>query len=180
MERKFHSAFTRQVLINYINVATYIYRYEDQKWIDNFFETGEILISSFKQYSQYEDNQLGDKSEGSSVNIGLTQDKHVYMSATKVGSDLYSFCTSTQLTPSLLKIFKRDGVFRIKDPINFMMAIEIALGNIKEVYFGNCIYLKQRSITKNIASLNLDEMKNNNGNGLSMEKMMNKGFKIGG
>lgn len=180
MERKFHSAFTRQHVVNYVNVTPYIYRYENQKWIDNFFETGEILISSFDQYSKYEDNQLGDKSEGSSINFGLTENKKTIVSVTSVGSNFYCFCTSTQLTKDLFETFNRNSVFRIKDPLNFIMQVELALQNVSEVFFGNCIYLEKRSIIKNVQSLDLDEMKNPDGNGLSMEKMMNRAFEIGG
>lgn len=180
MERRFHSAFTRQHIVNYINVAPYIYRYENQQWIDKFFETGEILISSFKQYSKYEDNQLGDKSEGSSINFGLTEDKKAIVSVTSVGSNFYCFCTSTQLSKNLFKTFKRDSVFRIKDPINFMLQIELILLNVTEVLFGNCIYLDKRSIVKNVQSLDLDEMKNPDGKSLSMEQMMTRAFEIGG
>jgi len=180
MERKFHSAFTRQHIVNYINVTPYIYRYENQKWIDNFFETGEILISSFKQYSKYEDNQLGDKSEGSSINFGMTENNKTIVSVTSVGSDFFCFCTSTQLSKNLFDTFKRDSVFRITDPINFLMQVELALPKIYEVFFGNCIYLDKRSIVKNVGSLDLEEMKNPDGKSLSMDKMMNRAFDIGG
>lgn len=180
MERKFHSAFTRQHFVNYINVAPYLYRYEDQKWIDHFFETGEILLSNFKQYSKYEDNQLGDKSEGSSINFGLTENQHTIVSVTSSGTDCYCFCTSTQLSKDLLNTFKRNSVFRIKDPINFLMQIEIALNTTKEVLYGNCIYLDKRTITKNVENLDLEEMKNPDGKTLSMDKMMQRAFDIGG
>ena len=180
MERKFPSGFTRQHFVNYFNVAPYLYRYENQRWIDHFFETGEILLSSFKQYSKYEDNQLGDKSEGSSINFGLTENQHTIVSVTSSGTDCYSFCTSTQLSKDLLNTFKRNSVFRIKDPINFLMQIEIALNTTKEVLYGNCIYLDKRTITKNVENLDLEEMKNPDGKTLSMDKMMQRAFDIGG
>jgi hypothetical protein len=178
MERKFHSAFTRA--INYFNVAPYIYRYENQQWIDRFFETGEIKLSSFLQYSKYEDNQLGDKSEGSAINFGLTENNMTISTVTNIGSDFYCFCTSTQLKKELLNTFNRNCVFRIKDPINFMMQIEMSLKNIIEVLFGNCIYLEKKSIVKKVPSLELDKMANSDGSGISMEKMMSRVFQIGG
>jgi len=178
MERKYYSAFTRTHTVNYINVAPFIYRYENQEWIDNFFETGEILISCFDQYSKYEDNQLGDMSEGLGSNMAIAQDGLIF-TKTKFGMDCYCFCTSTQLRKELFKTFDRNSVFRIKDSINFMMQVEIALKNVTEVLFGNCIYLEERSIKKKIESVNFDAMANGSKN-ISVEDTLSLAFKIGG
>src|SRR5664280_336522 len=113
MERQFHSMFTS--VVNYLNVPPFIYRYEDQEYIDRFFMTGELLISSFDQYKKYTDNKLGDKSEGTTINIGHAENEKTIYTVTTVGHNSYCFCTSTLLDQKLLTEFKRNSVFRIKD-----------------------------------------------------------------
>jgi hypothetical protein len=178
MEQKLHSAFSR--IVNYISYAPYLYRYEDEEFIDKFFDTGELLISSFDQYSQYDDNQLGDKSEGISINSGRTDDGGVLVTVTKVGHNSYCFCTSTILSKRLYPVFKRNSVFRIKEPLNFMLEIEKSISRVNEVLYGNCIYKPEKTLKKNIPNINFEEMKLQDGSGnISMDKMMQKTAQLG-
>ncbi len=171
MQRNFHSAFSN--VTNYINVVPYLYRYENQEYIDKFFEKGEILISSFHQYSQYKDNQLGDTAEGSSFSTANSQSNDYSFGAlTSVGHNSYCFCTSTVMSKELFGIFKRNSVFRIKDPINFMLEIERSLTRVRELLHGNCIYLNERIIEKQVPHFSLDTFKHDESDNMSMEKMM--------
>lgn len=112
MERNFYSMFSN--VVNYINNPPYLYRYDDKRYIDGFFD---------KQYKAYQDNQLGDKDEGQSMNIGITDHDKQFTTVTTVGHNDCCFCTSTILDKGLYSIFKRDSVFRIKDPINFILRL---------------------------------------------------------
>lgn len=159
---------------NYVNVTPYLYRYENQKYIDDFFKNGDIFISSFQQYKSYKDNELGDKEEGHSFNVGDTDDNHTMISYTTVGHNDYCFCTSTILDRKLLEVFKRDSVFRIKDPINFILEINRSLQRVREVLFGNCIYLEHRTVRKKIGNVTLDSLKDEKEpDKISMDKIMN-------
>lgn len=179
MERRFHSAFTS--VVQYLNIPPYLYRYENQEFINRFFETGEILISSFYQYSRYTDNQLGDKSEGSAVNHGSTKDGKTVFAVTSFGHNAYCFCTSTLLQKDLFEVFKRNSAFRIKDPINFILQIEKSLTRVTEVLYGNCIYLPKRILSKEIGELDLEKMRINDGsNNLSMDLMFQKVGELAG
>lgn len=142
MKGNFYSMFSN--VVNYVNNPPYLYRYEDRKFIDSFFERGQLLISSFKQYKTYKDNQLGDNQEGQSMNVGTTDHDKQLMTFTTVGHNDFCFCTSTILDKKLFTTFKRDFVFRIKDPINFILEINRSLLRVREVLHGNCIYLNQR------------------------------------
>jgi hypothetical protein len=159
MERQFHSVFTN--VVNYINVPPYLYRYENKEYVDKFFETGEILISNFSTYKKYKDNQLGDATEGNTLNVGLSENDRSMGSVTSVGATAYSFCTSTNLDEAYFPIFSRNSAFRIKDPINFMREIERTLGRVTEAYYGNCIYLDKKIIQKNVPSFELNDLKDN-------------------
>jgi len=171
MERQFHSMFTS--VVNYINVPPYLYRYENQEFIDDFFEKGDLLISSFTQYKKYQDNKLGDASEGTTFNFGHTENDKTVGTVTTVGQNSYCFCTSTIMNKNLFSVFKRNSVFRIKDPINFILQIEKSLNRVVEVMFGNCIYLDRKMIIKNIPAVDLEKLKaDDKTDNISFEKLM--------
>jgi hypothetical protein len=171
MERNFYSMFSN--VVNYINNPPYLYRYEDKKYIDDFFDKGQLLISSFKQYKAYQDNQLGDKEEGQSMNIGTTDHDKQFMTFTTVGHNDYCFCTSTILDKGLYSIFKRESAFRIKDPINFILEINRSLLRVREVLYGNCIYLNERILKKKIGNVTIDHMRDDKEpDKISLEKIM--------
>jgi hypothetical protein len=157
-------------MINYISVLPYLYRYENKKFIDDFFERGELYISSFDNYRKYKDNELGDKSEGATFNVGNTENNMSIQTYTISGFNEYTFCTSTVLHKNLLEKFSRESVFRIKDPINFILEVTRSLTRVVEVYHGNCIYLDNKIITKKIPNFEMDDLKSDEG-GISANKL---------
>jgi hypothetical protein len=168
MERNFNAAFNH--IINYISVSPYLYRYENNKYIDAFFEKGELYISSFDNYKKYTDNELGDKSEGSTVNTGIANNKMGFTALTTIGFNEYTFCTSTILDKNLLAKFSRESAFRIKDPINFILEVTRSLTRVIEVYHGNCIYLNEKIISKKIPNFEIDDLKHDE-SGISFKKV---------
>ena len=157
-----------------INSIPYLYRYEDQKWIDEFFDKGNLLISSFKNYKSYKDNQIGDKFEGNSYNVLQGANDKFIGTYTMVGQNQYCFCTSTVLSDDLKPIFKRNSVFRIKDALNFMIEITRSLPRVQNVLFGNCIYINERIIQKSVpSSVDMEQLKDDEQpNKLNLQKMM--------
>jgi hypothetical protein len=169
MERNYHSMFAH--VINYLSIAPYLYRYENQNFIDNFFDSGELLISSFQEYKKYTDNQLGDKSEGSTMNIANIANDKSMITYTTTGFNDYCFCTSTVLEKELIKTFKRNSVFRIKDPINFVLEITRVLPRVMEVLYGHCIYLERKIIKKTLPNLQFEDFQNKDKD-IELEKVM--------
>ncbi len=166
--RNFNSVFND--ITSYINVLPFLYRYENENFIDEFFETGNIFISSFHNYKKYVDNELGDKNEGSSMNHALSDTGLSIGSFSTVGINEYSFCTSTLLDRSLLTTFSRNSVFKIIDPINFILEVSRSLLRVRQVLHGNCIYLDHRILTKKITGVDMDSLKSEEG-GISADKL---------
>jgi hypothetical protein len=59
---------------NWRVVTPAVYRYEDQKWIDEFFESGRLRLSTFAKFATYPDEVRGDRSEGKAFCYGETSD----------------------------------------------------------------------------------------------------------
>jgi hypothetical protein len=137
-------------ITNNIFVPPYLYRYLDDKYIDRFFATGELRIGSFEKFREYKDNELGDQLEGCH-NIAVTTkngEKPKIQGSFTTGQNQYCLSMTTILDAKLLKKFKYNSFFRINDPINFFIQIEKTIPNIRQVLFGNCIYLDTKEITK--------------------------------
>ena len=127
----------------------YVYRYENKKYIDEFFNSGKIMLSAFAAYKSYTDNQLGDPEEGKSKLLYETVDmplvKSFVQGHIEAGLNNYCFCTSTLLHPNLMATFSRDSVFRIIDVQGFAIEIATAIPNFTgQVYVGLCDYLYER------------------------------------
>lgn len=167
--RNYNPAFNH--VINYYSVIPFLYRYENQNYIDTFFETGDLFISSFHNYKRYKDNELGDTDEGASMNIAQSDNDLSIGSYVTTGLNEYSFCTSTILDESLLNTFSRTSVFRIKDPLNFILEITRSLQRVHQVMHGHCLYLDQRILTKNISGVDMESLKSEDG-GISFDKLM--------
>jgi len=167
--RNFNSAFNH--VINYFSVIPYLYRYENKEYIDTFFETGELLISSFYNYKKYSDNELGDREEGSSMNIARGDNDLTFASFGTVGMNEFSFCTSTIFDKSLLTAFSRNSLFRIIDPLNFILEVTRSLQRVNQVIHGQCIYLDHRILNKNVSRVSMESLKSEEG-GISAEKLL--------
>lgn len=157
-------------VINYLSVIPFLYRYENQEYIDNFFDTGELFISSFHNYKKYEDNDLGDTNEGSSFNTAKLDNDMALSTLVSAGMNEYSFCTSTILDNKLLIKFSRNSVFRIKDPLNFIFEITKSLLRVQQVLHGYCLYLDKRMLTKSVPNVKFDDFKVEGG--ISLDKMV--------
>ena len=148
----------------------------DQVYIEEFFRTGKLRLSSFSSYKKYEDQVRGDKNEGMNIAIATNKKNNMTMYAVVgVGSNAYSLCCSTINSPELMNSFNSNGVFRIVDSQSFGMAIALKIPSFLEGMQGHCIYVNARTSKKEIESLSLAEMKiNSEGNELDMNKMAHK------
>jgi hypothetical protein len=167
--RNFNPIFSH--VINYISNLPFLYRYENENHIDDFFKNGNLLISSFQNYKKYNDNELGDINEGNSLNIANGENDKTIFCSSNVGKNDYTFCTSTILDRKHFLKFSRNSVFRITDPMNFIIEITRSIPRPYNVLHGNCIYVNERILTKKYKNINM-QMLENSEEQIMMEKMM--------
>jgi hypothetical protein len=167
---------TAQIARQYHFLVPQVYRYMDNKYIEEFFNSGKLRLSSFRMYQKYDDQVKGDKGEGWNIAIATSKKENYTMYAVVgVGSNAYSLCTSTIYSDELKQKFNCNGAFLIKDSQSFGLAIANRLNGFIEGMQGHCIYQKERSTKKEIESISLDEMKiAPDKPELDMSKMFNK------
>lgn len=141
-------------------IPAQVYRYMDKIYIDQFFESGKLRLSSFKTYKNYEDNVKGDKGEGRNIAWATSKKEEMTMVAVVgVGFDAYSLCASTLYSDELKEKFNCNAAFRIKDSHNFGIAIANKVPGFIEGMQGHCIYVNRRTTTRELESFSLDEMR---------------------
>jgi hypothetical protein len=118
-----------------------IYRIlSDIQYVEDFFESGNIYLSSFKNFKKYEDEMQGDKTEGHNLVGGFDgKDSSQYVSYDG-GVNAYVLCTTNSLKENVIKNFKGVGAIKIKDSVNFGKEIARKLSFVNTGIEGDCIY----------------------------------------
>ncbi len=139
-----------------------VYRYEDNKWIDEFFLTGKLRLSTFSEFSKYPCEIRGDKTEGFGICYGEAPDNKSMILAQKQGIRAAILCCSHRLDQKLKKGFNRDSAFEIFNTTNFSFEVARQLSGFNQGLEGSCLYRSNLFINRAI-NLNFDEYKRPDG-----------------
>jgi hypothetical protein len=123
-----------------------VYRILDRKeYIQEFFETGLLKISTLAAMKKYPDEMKGDPGEGSG-SIGTdTQDGKTHFFLYDTAVNAYAMCTTAHLSKEVIHDFNGVGAIRIIDPTQFGVAVAGYLPGIVEGVEGHCEYVESRS-----------------------------------
>lgn len=98
--------------------------------IDKFFLDGSIQLGSFKYYHQFDNPEIGDKTEGSFIIVGRNS-KSTTFAVVGGGFNNYMFCAyNGEPNPKLIKEFGYNDYFEIVDLDGFQNAISRTLKSI--------------------------------------------------
>lgn len=157
-----------------------LFRYLEREWIDHFFKTGKLRLSSFKRFTNHKDEQRGDKSEGTNIikgNLG----KYTSLSVMSVGGDCYVLSTSLIEDDGLMNEFDVDSYFVIQDPVGFMNEIAHQIKGCYVVKFGPCLYQKKSTIERTVKDYDPELLKSDSDtNTIDMNKSFNFNANLGG
>lgn len=136
-----------------------VYRYLDQEYIEEFFNTGKLRLSSFKAFSNHKDEQRNDKNEGLRIS-SLRGKDFTSFAVTNWGIESVILSTSSQYDSQLQKNFKVNGCFKITRPTEFAIEISKCIPNFKRGMEGFCNYENEKSIGHDNLSLELESVSN--------------------
>lgn len=152
----------------------HMYRYMPQKYIDKFFESGLIRLSSFSRFSEHEDEVRRDQSEGHNILRGEGQT--TVHAVTGHGHNAYVLCGSTIESDDLTERFGVNGYFKIRDTRSFAFEILSSLDEMhgdvgcRGVIEGFCLYQDERVITRSI-DLDLEQLQDKHEGGVGIERL---------
>lgn len=139
-----------QFPLSWIIVSPFVYRYEDQLWIDEFFDTGKLRLSTFAKFATYPDEVRGDEREGHAACYGETQDGHSVGVMQAQGNNAAVLCCSHWLSSELRDSFGRNSAFEIANTTGFAVEVARQLAGYRHGLEGSCIYRSEATINRQI------------------------------
>lgn len=155
-----------------------VYRYEDQRWIDLFFETGALRLSTFAKFATYKDEVRGDSEEGKGGGYGETPDgKSIFVMAAE-GMNAFVLSFSNRLDHALRTQFGRDSAFQIVNTLGFAVEVARQLPGFRGGLEGSCIY-RPNTLIRTSVQFDIDKYKRPDGT-MDMQMIFDAGAELGG
>ena len=120
----------------------------NEKYIEDFFDCGKIMLTTYERCRNHEDSVRRDEKEGS-CHFHLTHGNMAASGIHTAGTHSYMFCGSTIESSSLMEHFSTDNYFLINDVIGFADAISRYIPGFIQGKFGCCVYKDERNLEKN-------------------------------
>lgn len=116
-----------------------VYRYMERQYVDQFFETGALMLSSVAAFQKHPDEARGDAAEGSAM-VVASDGAHMF-GAYLLPTPAYILCGSTVLDKRLLKEFPgANACLEISDILGFANRVARRIGGFNAGTSGQCLY----------------------------------------
>ena len=140
-----------------------VYRYMRSEYVDLFFNEGKIRVSSFARFREYPDEIRGDRHEANGAVVSKTKEGLQFVACTEAGKDAYILCASTLESEALMREFDANGLFRVKDPLGFSLAVANSIPGFAQATQGFCNYQDLRLLHKQIPDMSTGDFTNESG-----------------
>ena len=149
-----------------------VIRYMERKYVETFFRTGELRLTTYAQCQIHECDVRRDSNEGkANFSFDLSNLGMGGWGLQTVGWQSYILCASVCESENLLQRFKVDSYFRINDVIGFFNAVSRKLADFDSGKIGACIYKDKDAFEKGLKFKGIPPNPNmaTNSNGLALE-----------
>jgi len=143
----------------------------ERRWVDKFFETGELRLSSFAKFHEHADEPRSDSKEGNCAITLRGQATTGFAVILGNGSNAYVLCaTSLEPSQTLLQSFGCDAAIHIFDPIGFANAVSHHVPGFRSGFMGHCAY-RARSIQVKVPDVDIESFRTSSGsNAIDLNK----------
>ena len=125
-------------------------RYMEETYVDEFFKSGSLRLSSFKSFRNNPDEEQGDQHEGrASAQIKTPNGNHAILAMN--GQEAYVLCATTVESKKLEASFKTKTGFRILNSLGFANCISAHIPGFVGGIEGLCSYRDSTIINKNLS-----------------------------
>lgn len=134
--------------MNWIVRRPRVYRYLESAYVDEFFSSGRLMLSSFSRFAEHVDEQRLDSKEGKTYLVHRTNDNggQTLLVEMDFGHDAYVLCGSLLPSLDLMHAFGANSAIVIIDPAGFAAAVAKALNGFRLGVDGPCSYQLRRII----------------------------------
>jgi hypothetical protein len=133
-----------------------VYRMMEREFVDRFFSTGELMISSFVDFRKHKDEERKDD-EGKNV-LCLRGDNSTAMAVTVHGFNEYILCGSAIKDKALMSAFGCDAAIQIFNTTEFANIIARHIPGVVRGFEGFCYYL-DGAVECKIDDVNIEQFK---------------------
>lgn len=140
-----------QIPLNWAVRTPHVYRNMEEDYIEAFFATGALRLSSFTSFRQNVDEHRGDAQESDALLFGKYQNIHSLVVDVSPPLSAYVLCGTTVYNPSGMRKFGT-GCMRIFDTLRFAAAIASEIPYFRGGMEGFCMYQTERSLRKQFDS----------------------------
>lgn len=154
-----------------------------RQYVDEFFNSGKLRLSSFAAFAKHEDEERKDASEGSGiiVNTDHQGEGQTLYAVMGQGHTAYVLCGSGRYSKDLSSNFVTDSGFRINDTTSFGCTIGRMIPGFAGGLEGACIYADEKVVRRKAGRIDFESMKiNPEGKDLDMGKMFSALGEIAG
>lgn len=133
-----------------------VFRYMDNVHIDEFFNSGRLMLTSYARCVAHESEVRRDANEGK-LNFLAKRGDEVIAGIQRVGAHSYMLCASKQEGRSLMHRFGVNSYFAIRDIDGFSRAVSSRIPRFVDACTGQCEYVEERSIVREHQAPSFDE-----------------------
>ena len=116
-----------------------VYRYMDEKYVDLFLSSGELMIGSYDKFRKDDHEERGDSDEGRVALHAYFKNNFAYLDA-QVSNNAYVLCTSTIFSEEIQNMFNENSCFVIADVMLFADQVARNIPGCHSVLVGACNY----------------------------------------
>lgn len=124
-----------------------LFRYMRTSFVEDFFENGSLMLTSYERCRNHEDSTRKDTKEGT-CNFNLVNGNFGAAGVHSVGQNSYMLCCSTSESDYLQDHFECDNYLIINDVFGFIDAVSRHVPGFVSGKLGSCIYKEERMINK--------------------------------
>lgn len=141
-----------------------------RQYVERFFATGELLVSSFDRFRRHADEEQKDKQEGWNLLVGRGSKRTMFFVAGH-DKDAYILSGTSAKDVSLMERFGADAAIQIYDTTSFASVITRHLAGVKYGFEGFCSYI-DGTVECNVGDSDLDQVKQlANGTNLDLSQL---------
>jgi len=150
-----------------------VFRYLPRAFVDAFFATGALRLSSFRRFHQHADEQRNDGEEGRSLFVNRTSagGGQTLLAQMHHGHNALVLCGSLLADRDLMTSFGCDSYIRIDNPTGFGMAVARQLAGVLAGVEGACLYLPLQAVARDLGELDIETLKDPSTNELDGAKL---------
>jgi hypothetical protein len=127
----------------------------ERRFVDDFFESGKLRLSSFRKFSKHTDEQRLDGGEGHVRLIHQTLERggQTFIADIRVGFDAYVLCASVLPSLKVMHDFKADAAIIVLDAEGFGRAVASKIPGFHQGFDGPCSYQGYRVIESDLGHI---------------------------